>query len=125
MGFFENLKKGLTKTKESIFGQVKTIVKNMRRVDEDLLEELEELLIMSDVGVNSTELIIEELRDTLKERNIQGGDDALDVLKEILVKHIGEDTPLKLETTPSVVLVIGVNGVGKTTSIAKISKQLK
>ena len=125
MGFFDNLKKGLTKTKESIFGQVKTVIKNMRRVDEDLLEELEELLIMSDVGVNSTELIIDELRDTLKERNIQGGDDALDVLKEILVKNIGVDTPLKLETKPSVVLVIGVNGVGKTTSIAKISKQLK
>ncbi len=125
MGFFDSLKKGLTKTKESIFGQVKTIVKNMRRVDEDLLEELEELLIMSDVGVSSTEIIIEELRDTLKERNIQGGDDALDVLKEILVKNIGEDTPLMLTTKPSVVLVIGVNGVGKTTSIAKISKQLK
>ena len=125
MGFFESLKKGLTKTKQSIFGQVKTIVKNMRRVDEDLLEELEELLIMSDVGVSSTELIIEELRDTLKERNIQGGDDALEVLKEILVNNIGEDTPLKLETQPSVILVIGVNGVGKTTSIAKISKQLK
>ena len=58
MGFFESLKKGLTKTKESIFGQVKTIVKSMRRVDEDLLEELEEILIMSDVGVNSTEIII-------------------------------------------------------------------
>ena len=125
MGFFESLKKGLTKTKESIFGQVKTIVKSMRRVDEDLLEELEELLIMSDVGVSSTESIIEELRDTLKERNVQGGDEALEILKEILVKSIGEDTPLKLETTPSVILVIGVNGVGKTTSIAKISKQLK
>ncbi|MBE6543145.1 MAG: signal recognition particle-docking protein FtsY [Ruminococcaceae bacterium] len=125
MGFFETLKKGLTKTKESIFGQVKNIVKNMRRVDEDLLEELEELLIMSDVGFSSTELIIDELRDALKERNIQGGDDALDVLKEILVKHIGEDTPLMLSTKPSVILVIGVNGVGKTTSIAKIAKQLK
>jgi fused signal recognition particle receptor len=125
MGFFESLKKGLTKTKESIFGQVKTIVKSMRRVDEDLLEELEEILIMSDVGVNSTESIIEELRDTLKERNVQGGDEALEILKEILCKSIGEDTPLKLETTPSVILVIGVNGVGKTTSIAKISKQLK
>ena len=125
MGLFDSLKKGLEKTKQSVFGQVKNIIKNMRKVDEDLLEELEETLIMSDLGYNSTELIISRLRDTLKDKNIQGGDEAIEVLKEILVEIIGDDEPLKIETTPSVVLVIGVNGVGKTTSIAKMALQLK
>ena len=125
MGFFEKLKQGLTKTKNSVFGQVHNLFKNMRRVDEDLLEELEELLIMADCGYTSTEIIIERLRDTLKERKVQGGEEALEILKEILCDMIGKDTPLKLETTPSVILVIGVNGVGKTTSIAKIAAQLK
>ncbi len=125
MGFFDSLKKGLEKTKQSVFGQVKNIIKNMRKVDEELLEELEETLIMSDLGYTSTELIISRLRDTLKDRKIQGGDDAIEVLKEILVDIIGNDEPLKLETTPSVVLVIGVYGVGKTTSIAKMALQLK
>ena len=125
MGFFEKLKQGLTKTKNSVFGQVHNLFKNMRRVDEDLLEELEELLIMADCGYTSTEIIIERLRDTLKERKVQGGEEALEILKEILCDMIGEDTPLKLDTTPSVILVIGVNGVGKTTSIAKIAAQLK
>ncbi len=125
MGFFEKLKQGLTKTKNSVFGQVHSLFKNMRKVDEDLLEELEELLIMADCGYTSTEIIIERLRDTLKERKVQGGEEALEILKEILRDMIGEDTPLKLESTPSVILVIGVNGVGKTTSIAKIAAQLK
>ncbi len=125
MGFFEKLKQGLTKTKNSVFGQVHSLFKNMRKVDEDLLEELEELLIMADCGYTSTEIIIERLRDTLKERKVQGGEEALEILKEILRDMIGEDTPLKLESKPSVILVIGVNGVGKTTSIAKIASQLK
>ena len=125
MGFFDNLKRGLSKTKNSIFGQVRNIIVNMRRVDEDLLEELEELLIMSDVGAVSAEMIISRLRDALKEKNIKGGDEATEVLKEILVDMIGQDKTLDLTTHPSVILVIGVNGVGKTTSIAKIAKQLK
>lgn len=125
MGFFEKLKQGLSKTKNSVFGQVHSLFKNMRHVDEDLLEELEELLIMADCGYTSTEIIIERLRDTLKERKVQGGEEALEILKEILRDMIGADQPLRLETSPSVILVIGVNGVGKTTSIAKIAAQLK
>lgn len=125
MGLFDKLKKGLSKTKSAVFGEVKQLFKNMRKVDEDLMEELEEMLIMADVGVASTEIIMDRLRDELKERKIQGGDEALDVLKEILTEMIGEDTPLKLESSPAVLLVIGVNGVGKTTSIAKIANQLK
>ena len=125
MGFFSKIKEGLKKTKDSVFGQVHELFKNMRKVDEELLEELEELLIMADVGYASSEKIISELRNELKEQKIQGGDEALEVLKEILVKSIGEDEGLHLHTTPSVILVIGVNGVGKTTTIAKLSAQLK
>ncbi len=125
MGFFSKIKEGLKKTKETVFGQVHQLFKNMRKVDETLLEELEELLIMADVGYTSTEKIIDRLRDELKERKIEGGEEALEVLKEILCEMIGNDEGLKLETTPSVILVIGVNGVGKTTTIAKMSAQLK
>ena len=125
MGFFQKIKEGLKKTKDAIFGQVHELFKNMRKVDEDLLEELEELLIMADVGYNSTEKIIAELRNELKERKIEGGDEALAVLKEILCAHIGSDEGLHLDTVPSVILVIGVNGVGKTTTIAKLSAMLK
>ncbi len=125
MGFFEKLKQGLKKTKDSVFGQVHQLFKNMRKVDEDLLEELEELLIMSDVGYAASEKIIVRLRDELKERKIEGGEEALGVLKEILCEMIGEDTELDLRSKPSVILVIGVNGVGKTTTIAKLSAQLK
>lgn len=125
MGFFSKIKEGLKKTKDSVFGQVHELFKNMRKVDEELLEELEELLIMADVGYASSEKIISELRNELKEQKIQGGDEALEVLKKILVKAIGEDEGLHLDTAPSVILVIGVNGVGKTTTIAKLSAQLK
>ena len=125
MGFFEKLKNGLTKTKNSFFSQVSELFINMRHVDEDTLEELEELLITADVGIETTEEIINRLRRELKERSIKGGEEALDVLKEILCEMIGEDTPLKIDTTPSVILVIGVNGVGKTTSIAKLARNLK
>lgn len=125
MGFFESLKKGLSKTKNSIFNQVGGLFKGFRKVDEELLEELEELLIMADVGIASTEEIITALRNELKERKISDEEGAITVLKEILIGMIGTDRSLELNTKPSVILVIGVNGVGKTTSIAKISHLLK
>ncbi len=122
---FEKLKAGLAKTKNAVFGQVGQMLKNMRRVDEDLLEELEELLIMADVGAAASEKIISSLRDRLKERKVSGGEEAVEVLKEILTEALGEDEPLRLETKPAVILVIGVNGVGKTTSIAKLARALR
>ena len=125
MGFFSKIKEGLKKTKQSVFGQVHELFKNMRKVDEELLEELEELLIMADVGAATSSKIIDRLRDELKERKIEGGEEALEVLNEILCGTMGENTALKLDTTPSVIVVIGVNGVGKTTTIAKLSAQLK
>ncbi|MBQ8551232.1 MAG: signal recognition particle-docking protein FtsY [Clostridia bacterium] len=125
MGFFDRLKEGLAKTKNAIFKQVDNLFKSFVKVDEDMLEELEELLIMADVGVNSTEKIIERLREKIKDERITEPEACRLALQEILVDMIGDGEPLKLDTVPSVILVIGVNGVGKTTSIAKIANRLK
>ena len=124
MGFLDKLKSGLSKTKNAIFGQINNVLKSFVKVDEDLLEELEELLIMSDVGVNATEEIIEELRDRIKDGRLKEKDQVIDSLKEILTDMIGEGGDLDLSTTPAIILVIGVNGAGKTTSIGKISNRL-
>ncbi len=125
MGFFDKLKGGLAKTKNAFFGQISEVVKSFRKVDEDLLEELEELMIMADMGAETTESVIDTLRDRIKEEKITEADEVQGVLKEILKEHIGEGEPLSLTTKPSVILVIGVNGVGKTTSIGKIAARLK
>ena len=125
MGFFERLKDGLKKTKQTFFGQVDNIFKYFVKVDEEMLEELEEVLIASDVGVNVTEKIIGELRDRIKEKKINEPEQARNELVSILSEVIGENEGLNLNTKPSVVFVIGVNGVGKTTSIAKMANYLK
>ncbi len=125
MGFFDRLKAGLAKTKEAIFKQVDDLFKKFVRVDEEMLEELEELLIMADVGVTSSVEIIDRLREEIRDRRISDPAEASEALCGILRDMIGEGEPLKLGTKPSVILVIGVNGVGKTTSIAKIAKILK
>lgn len=125
MGFFEKLKEGLTKTKNAIFKQVDNLFKSFVKVDEDMLEELEELLIMADVGAASSEEIISRLREKIKEDRITAPEECRIALRDILIDMIGEGEPLKLDTKPSVILVIGVNGVGKTTSIAKIAHRLK
>jgi len=125
MGFFEKLKAGLAKTKQAIFKQVNDLFKNFVRVDESMLEELEELLIMADVGAASAAEIIDRLRDEIREHRISDPNEARETLCGILREIVGEGEPLKLGTKPSVILVIGVNGVGKTTSIAKIARLLK
>ena len=125
MGFFDKLKEGLMKTKNAVFGQVNEVIKNFRKVDESLLEELEEIMICADMGTNTTEKVIEELRDRIKTENIKNADDVKTALCDILIKQIGEGEELNLSTTPSVILVIGVNGVGKTTSIGKIANNLR
>lgn len=125
MGFFDKLKAGLAKTKNAVFGQLNEVVKNFRKVDEDLLEELEEIMIMADMGAATTEKVIDELRDRVKTKNIKNAEDVKYELADILRAQVGEGEPLDLSTTPSVILVIGVNGVGKTTSIGKIANNLK
>ena len=124
MAFLDKLKSGLSKTKNALFGQIDNVLKAFVRVDEDLLEELEELLIMSDVGVNATEEIIERLRDEIKSGRLKEKEQVMDALKAILEDMIGEGGRLDLSGTPTVILVIGVNGAGKTTSIGKISNRL-
>ena len=124
MAFLDKLKAGLSKTKNAIFGQVDNVLRAFVKVDEDLLDELEELLICSDVGVNATEEIIDELRERIKDGRLKEKEQVTETLREILSDMIGEGEELKLTTTPSVILVIGVNGAGKTTSIGKISNRL-
>ncbi|MBQ9784717.1 MAG: signal recognition particle-docking protein FtsY [Clostridia bacterium] len=123
--FWSRVKEGLAKTKNAIFGQIDDLLKNFVRVDEDLLEELEEILICADVGVVAAEEIIDELREQIKDGRLKEKEQVTEALHRILEGMIGEGEELKLETSPSVVLVIGVNGVGKTTSIGKISNQLR
>ena len=125
MGFLAKLKEGLAKTKNAIFGRIDALLKHFVKVDEDLLEELEELLITADVGVNTTEEILDRLREEIKEGRLKDPNEIKSVLKEIIEELIGTGEPLHLENAPAVVLVIGVNGAGKTTSIGKISKRLK
>ena len=125
MGFFDRLKQGLFKTKNAIVGKVDALFKKFMKVDEDLFDELEELLISADIGVNTTEEILDELRDTVKDKKIKEPEQVKSELFDILRRMIGEHEPLNLSTKPSVILVIGVNGVGKTTSIGKISAELK
>ncbi|MBQ1956158.1 MAG: signal recognition particle-docking protein FtsY [Clostridia bacterium] len=125
MAFLDKLKSGLAKTKNAIFGKIDDVLKSFVRVDEDLLDELEELLISSDVGVGATEEIIEELRERIKDGRLKEKDQVTEALRSILTDMIGEGEPLELNSVPSVVLVIGVNGAGKTTSIGKISNILR
>ena len=125
MGFFDKLKQGLTKTKESINEKINDVFSNFRKVDEEFLEELEEALIMSDIGIETSTKIISNLRDRMKREKIEDEEQVKQALREEIEKILEiSDNSLKLETKPSVILVIGVNGVGKTTSIGKMAARL-
>ena len=122
MGFFDKLKKSLTKTRESISEQVNNVFKVFVKVDEKFFEELEDALILSDMGMDTTEYIISELRDRVKTKRLTDGNDVKEELKNIIGDILCEnDCSMSIETVPSVILVIGVNGVGKTTSIGKLA----
>ena len=126
MGFFDKLKQGLSKTKQSFNDKVNNVFSAFRKVDEELLEELEEALIMSDVGVETSTKIIANLRDKIKKQNLKEADEVKQALREEIQSIFDEiDNTLHLDTTPSIILVVGVNGVGKTTSIGKIANRLK
>ena len=125
MGFFDKLKQGLNKTKESFNEKINNVFSNFRKVDEEFLEELEEALIMADIGVDTSVEIISNLRERIKKEKIEDEEDVKNALREEMKKIL--DMPnkeLKLNTKPSVILVVGVNGVGKTTSIGKIANRL-
>ena len=125
MGFFSKIKEGLKKTKQSIADGVTGIINSFTKIDEELFEELEELLVMSDIGVHTATEICDTLRSKVKENGITDPTKIKSLMHNIIVDMLGEDDSLHLDTKPSVILVIGVNGVGKTTSIGKLSAILK
>ena len=125
MGFFDKLKDGLNKTKTSFDEKINNVFKNFRKVDEDFLDELEEVLIMSDIGMDTSIKIISSLREKIKKEKIQDEEDVKQALREEMQKILDvTDIGLHLNTKPSVILVVGVNGVGKTTSIGKMANRL-
>ena len=125
MGFFSKIGEGLRKTRDSLMGTVTSMLNSFTRIDEDLFEELEEILITGDVGVHTASAIVAQLRTRVKETGTTDPDAIRGLLKEIVEQMIGGDEGLDLSHKPSVLLVIGVNGVGKTTSIGKLAAQFK
>jgi len=125
MGFFSKIKEGLTKTKNSLSNGITSIVNSFTKIDEEFFDELEEILIMSDIGVETSQFICDELRAKVKHDGITDPNQIKILLRDTIAEILGESVPLNLNTKPSVILVIGVNGVGKTTTIGKLSYRLK
>lgn len=124
MGFFDKIKNGLKKTKDSMIRQVESLVKSTAVIDDDFYDELEETLIMADVGVATSTKIVDRLRELVEERRITDPDRIMSLMKEIVSEMVSGDSQLKMTTKPAVLLVIGVNGVGKTTTIGKLAAGL-
>lgn len=125
MGLFEKLRNGLSKTKNAFIGRIARLLNSFTKIDEELFEELEETLIMCDIGAATSVKICEELRRRVKEEGVKEPEKIMDMLKEVIGGLLGEPQTLDLSTVPSVILVIGVNGAGKTTTIGKLAYQLK
>ena len=126
MGFFEKIKQGLKKTKDGIFGQIDGLLKSFVKIDEELLEELEEILILADVGLETTDKIMDGLRERIRDGRLKEPSEVKQALKDITCEIMDEDVePMTLDTKPSIILVVGVNGVGKTTTIAKLAHMYK
>lgn len=124
MGFFNKIKEGLKKTRDAVIGQIDSMLKSFTKIDDELFEELEELLVMGDVGVPTAEKICEELKKRVKKEGIKNPNEIHRLLEETVSDMLRDGEELDLSTTPSIILVIGVNGVGKTTTIGKLANHL-
>ena len=124
MGIFSKIKEGLRKTRKAVMGQIEALLRSFTKIDEDLFEELEELLVMGDVGVPMAEKICSELRVRVKKNGITDPKEINGLLQEIITEMLSGGEELDISTSPSIILVIGVNGVGKTTTIGKLAKML-
>lgn len=125
MGFFEKIKQGLKKTKEGIFGKIDSFFKSFTKIDEELFEELEELLIAADCGAPTAAEICEQLRKRVKETGTKDPSEVKNLLQDVISEMMDGGQELVINTTPSAILVIGVNGVGKTTTIGKLCASLR
>ena len=125
MGLFSKIKEGLKKTRDSVSSSIEKMLHSFQKIDEDLFEELEEILVLGDVGVPTAERICEECRRQVKERHISDPNEIYGLIRDITAEMMRGGEELNLSTKPSVVLVIGVNGVGKTTTIGKLAYRLK
>ncbi len=125
MGLFAKIKEGLKKTRDSVVGQIDSMLKSFTKIDEELFEELEELLIMGDVGVVTSEKICEELRKRVKKEGVTDPKEVHRLLEQTVAEMLEGGQELNISTQPSIVLVIGVNGVGKTTTIGKLADSLR
>lgn len=124
MGLFSKIKEGLKKTRDTVMGQIDSMLNSFTVIDEELFEELEELLVMGDVGVATADKIVGELRFRVRQRGIKRPAEINGVLEEVITEMLEGGEELDISTSPSIILVIGVNGVGKTTTIGKLAKQL-
>lgn len=124
MGFFNKIKEGLKKTRNAVVGQIDSMLKSFKKIDDELFEELEELLVMGDVGVHTAEKICDELKDRVKKEGIKDPEEINRLLEETVSEMLKGGEELDISTSPSIILVIGVNGVGKTTTIGKLANSL-
>ena len=125
MGLFSKISQGLKKTRDSFTGAVNSVISSFTKIDDELFEELEETLILADTGVNTATAICDELRKRVKAERVTDPNLITDMLKQVIVDMMSADNRIKTDTKPSMILVIGVNGVGKTTSIGKIANMYK
>lgn len=125
MGFFSKIKEGLKKTKESFMNKINKVVNSFTKIDEELFEQLEEAMIMGDMGVETSEEICTRLRKLIKERGITDPAMIMELIQEIVADMMGDDIGIDMSGKPAIIMVIGVNGAGKTTTIGKLCHQYK
>ena len=125
MGLFSKIRDGLKKTKDSFIGTIQRVANSFTKIDEELFEQLEETMIMSDIGVETSLEICNRLRKKIKERGITDPSMIMELIQEVIAEIMGDDTGLDLTVSPAVIMVIGVNGAGKTTTIGKLCHQFR